>query len=274
MDINQIDRNSLERHPLSALFGAVDDFDEMVKDVAKNGLTDGLIILHDGQILDGWHRFKAARSTGQLDKLDFMEVSDYAPDSSPPDFVLSRNVHRRHLSAMQRVDLVVWAHGLEYAKPGRPETLPRGRVLPPAPPAPPTITTREIAEQASVSPRTVERHKAEERHKANERQESETPKTPKAVKAVKTPKPDLQALNEHLQAEYEALANENVELHYKIQNLESRVQANEQSDGIAKELDAVVRSRDRYMRELAEVKRELAEVKRELAEVKRAKLAA
>ena len=123
MDILDIDRENLERHPLSALFGDVDKdaFDRMVKDVEAHGFTNDMIVLQDGQVLDGWHRYQCASALGLVDELDYGELDDRAIEITPAAYVLSQNVHRRHLTAQQRVDLVVKAHGLEYAKPGRPE---------------------------------------------------------------------------------------------------------------------------------------------------------
>ena len=266
MDIYDLDPDNLTRHPLSALFGDVgkDDFDEMVEDVTAHGFTNELVVLQHGLVLDGWHRWLVAKKLGKVGALDYVELDDLPNDTTPAGFVVSMNLHRRHLTALQRVDLVVKALALDYAPPGRPE---KPGNLAGLPPKPPTVTTGEIADKAQVSERTVRNYKA------NGRQESETPKTVTIKRSAVISKdisrgpvtikrqsaPDLS----ELQAVIGKLREEKTELIYQVENLKSRVQANEQSDTIAKELDTATKSRDRYMSELAEVKSELAELKKE-----------
>lgn len=65
------------------------------RDVAARGLEEE-IVLYEGKILDGRHRFRACKETGV--KPRFREFD--GPD--PVAFVLSANLHRRHLDESQR----------------------------------------------------------------------------------------------------------------------------------------------------------------------------
>ena len=87
----------LERHPLSALWGDMpsDELAAMRESVQDHGFTDPVIWTCDGAVLDGWHRYTIAN----LLNLD-LEVREY--DGDPVQWVISRNLHRRHLTALQR----------------------------------------------------------------------------------------------------------------------------------------------------------------------------
>ena len=71
------------------------DYERLKADIAKNGLREP-IWLHREQILDGRHRHRACL------ELDIQPAfREYAGDD-PVGFVLSLNLHRRHLNASQR----------------------------------------------------------------------------------------------------------------------------------------------------------------------------
>jgi hypothetical protein len=72
-----------------------DDFDKLVEDIRKNGVHDPIVLL-EGAILDGRNRYRAARAAGR----DYY-TEEYDGDD-PIGFVMSRNLHRRHLDESQR----------------------------------------------------------------------------------------------------------------------------------------------------------------------------
>src|SRR5215471_5567565 len=67
---------------------------ELAKDIKANGLQVP-IVLYEGKILDGRHRYHACVTEGIEPVFVDFEGDD------PFDFVLSMNLHRRHLSAAQ-----------------------------------------------------------------------------------------------------------------------------------------------------------------------------
>lgn len=89
-------------HPLAELVPEmpVEQFEQLVEDVRAHGLLDP-IVLHDGQVLDGRHRQRACEQASIEPR--YIEFEG----TSPADFVLSKNLARRHLSSSQRAALAV-----------------------------------------------------------------------------------------------------------------------------------------------------------------------
>lgn len=96
-------------HPLSTLFprlvGA--EFDSLVADIKANGLREP-IVLHGGTILDGGNRAAACEAAGvDPQYVEFL-------GGNIVTFVLSANLHRRHLSPGQAAAIVASAQ--DWAK--------------------------------------------------------------------------------------------------------------------------------------------------------------
>ena len=87
----------LQPHPASGIFPEMPpkDFRSLVDDIQDNGLREP-IVLYEGKILDGNHRYRACSELG----IEPCTV-EYDGDA-PMAFVLSSNIHRRHLTASQK----------------------------------------------------------------------------------------------------------------------------------------------------------------------------
>ena len=109
LDREFIDAGTLKRHELSSVFGDMPetDFENLVKSVEQDGFMDSLIRVLDGKVLDGWHRYQAALSLNLVRKLMFMPWDD-EKDGEAIAFVSARNLERRHLTASQRGQIVVF----------------------------------------------------------------------------------------------------------------------------------------------------------------------
>lgn len=102
----------MELHPLCALFPRLngEEFDALVADISANGLAEPITV-HNGMILDGGNRYRACMEAGVDPVLVEFNGENIV------QFVLSKNLHRRHLSAGQRAAIVAstqdWAlaHG-------------------------------------------------------------------------------------------------------------------------------------------------------------------
>jgi chromosome segregation ATPase len=100
---------SYVQHPLSKAFPPMPDeqFKALVDDVDLNGLRNPILI-YQGKILDGWHRYQACVELN----VKKMRMADWEGDD-PVAFVLSQNLHRRHLNPSQRsfifAELADWA---------------------------------------------------------------------------------------------------------------------------------------------------------------------
>jgi hypothetical protein len=84
-------------HPLAGLFPLMTGpaFQDLCADIARHGLREP-IVLHQDKVLDGRNRLVACIETGTPPA--FREWG--GPD--PVAFILSANLHRRHLDESQR----------------------------------------------------------------------------------------------------------------------------------------------------------------------------
>lgn len=109
---------NIELHPLCTLFPRMvgDEFAALCADIRLNGLRLP-IVMHDGMILDGGNRYRACLEVGV--KPTFTK---YAGDSVVA-FVLSSNLHRRHMTAGQQAAIVASAQDWAKAQPvGKPKS--------------------------------------------------------------------------------------------------------------------------------------------------------
>jgi len=86
-----------EYHEAANIFPMMegDSFDELVADIKTNGLREDIELL-DGKILDGRNRHSACTMAGVKPRFKTVAVDD------PVAYVLSKNLHRRHLDKSQR----------------------------------------------------------------------------------------------------------------------------------------------------------------------------
>jgi ParB-like chromosome segregation protein Spo0J len=118
------------------------ELDALTADVEARGQRHAIIV-YEGQVLDGWHRYQACQRLG-LEPLTQPFTGD---DAAARALVLTTNLHRRHLTASQRAVAVV---AVAQWKPQGSNQFSGGS----APSA------EALAEQADVSERTV-RHAKE-----------------------------------------------------------------------------------------------------------------
>jgi hypothetical protein len=87
----------LEMHPAAELFPPItgDEFDALRDDIKANGLRVP-IVLFEGKILDGRNRYLACCALGVEPKFQNWKGDD------PTSYVVSLNIHRRHLTESQR----------------------------------------------------------------------------------------------------------------------------------------------------------------------------
>jgi ParB-like chromosome segregation protein Spo0J len=105
-----------------------EDFDKLVDDIKKNGLLQPIIVYQD-KILDGNNRYRACLQANVKPK--FTELVE-SSDAAAQRYVISANIHRRHLSPDQRRDLLAKLIKID-----------------------PNKSNRQIADQANVSHHTV-----------------------------------------------------------------------------------------------------------------------
>lgn len=90
----------LEAHDAANIVPAMteEEFKELKADIEKYGQRDPIIIL-DGKILDGRNRYRACCELGITP--DTVKFDDHLVGGDPIAYVISTNVHRRHLTPSQ-----------------------------------------------------------------------------------------------------------------------------------------------------------------------------
>jgi ParB-like chromosome segregation protein Spo0J len=99
--------DELTFHPIAGIFPLMEgeEFDALVADIKAHGLREP-IMLFRGKILDGRNRYRACIAAGV--KIDPHLQRNMMPSggTDPLAYVISANIHRRHLTAEQRRDLI------------------------------------------------------------------------------------------------------------------------------------------------------------------------
>ena len=244
------------------------DFEALVNDIGVHGLRNN-ITLFDGAILDGWHRYQACLQADVEPRYQEYKGAD------PAGYVRSVNWHRRHLTesqrAMAQVALTAWAkRGGNQSAPG----------------ADSGQTAAEIAKDAQVGTRTVERAKVVHAKGSDAlktaviegditvKQAAEIAKLPAekqaeamAAPAIKPSKsPSAPASIVPLE-EYEALKAANVELQELVENQADMLRTHEalsksdtgiEMDRLREELRLCRRRRDELMANAVELRKTCA----------------
>lgn len=99
-----MDEMTREYHEAANLFPMMsgEEFEELKADIAANGLREPIWLHPDGRIIDGRNRHVACLETGTP-----LKFRTWNSEGSLVSFVVSLNLHRRHLSASQRAAIAV-----------------------------------------------------------------------------------------------------------------------------------------------------------------------
>lgn len=90
-------RGHIEVHPAAELFPLLDgtEFEQLIRDIEEHGQRDPIVLTPDGLLLDGRNRWRACEKLG-VTPITRVEAAE------PWAFVVSTNLHRRHLDESQR----------------------------------------------------------------------------------------------------------------------------------------------------------------------------
>jgi ParB-like chromosome segregation protein Spo0J len=104
---SQADIKLLPFHPLADMFPLLEgqDFADLVADIRENGLRQEEDIDVDvaGRIIDGRNRYLACIEAGVEPRF---YTRRFREEAALAAFIISKNVHRRHLTAEQKRDLI------------------------------------------------------------------------------------------------------------------------------------------------------------------------
>jgi N6-adenosine-specific RNA methylase IME4 len=108
----------MEFHPLANLFPLMEGgaFDTLRQDVDTNDLREPLTVL-DGMLLDGRNRFNVCTVAGKIIPPEMFREFDPATQGDPLAWVISINLHRRHLNESQRADVAAQIANLPAHRP-------------------------------------------------------------------------------------------------------------------------------------------------------------
>lgn len=125
----------LEPHHFSQMFPPIsgEDFTRLAHDIKTNGMHQP-IVRYQGKILDGNNRYRAC----DLAKIEPTFADFDGTDAQAQAYVISANIHRRHLTAEKKRELIAMLIGADPSK-----------------------SNRQIAETAKVSHHTVGEVRAE-----------------------------------------------------------------------------------------------------------------
>lgn len=139
----------LKPHPAAEIFPLMTGAEHaaLVADIRENGLRDPLV-LHDGMILDGRNRYGACREAGVEPRTE-----TWIGQGTPQAYVVSKNLHRRHLNESQRALIAARLATLKRGKVLTQRDNYGGQICPPA------VSAGESAELLNVSRQTVKNAK-------------------------------------------------------------------------------------------------------------------
>jgi hypothetical protein len=119
----------------------VEELTALQQSIEEFGQRDPIVVF-EGMVLDGWHRWTCCQRLGIAAKL-----VDLPAGVNPRAFVKDKNLHRRHLTGSQRALAVVACN--EWSPAGNPSNVAPGA----------TLTNEQLAAESDTSPRTIRQAK-------------------------------------------------------------------------------------------------------------------
>ncbi len=134
---------TLEFHPVANIFPMMSEreFADLVADVRQHGVREPIWLHRDGRVIDGRNRYRAAIEAG----VGYETRAYGGEDDSLVSFVVSLNLHRRHLNESQRAMVADKVRNMRQG--ARTDLAPRANL--------PEVSTKDAAEMLSVSERSV-----------------------------------------------------------------------------------------------------------------------
>lgn len=171
------------QHPLSSAFPGMtpQDFHALVEDIGEHGVREPITI-HDGMILDGWHRFQACLVWGIA-----CPERPLGDTEDPLAYVYGLNLFRRHLTASQRALAVVACEAwLGRGRPTEENGQPLSILQKPA-------TAEQMAEKAEVSRSTIKNAKKAQSAGLGEAVRDGRVSVSRAAEIAELPEPEREA---------------------------------------------------------------------------------
>jgi hypothetical protein len=264
-----------ERHALSKAFPNLSDeeFAALKDSIKRNGQRDR-ILLFEGQILDGWHRYRACLELGK-EPIFGVFTGDAV------ECVIDKNIHRRQLTSSQRAMTLATCNAWRGIGSNQHDQLSHQYDT--------SLSVRELAKKAKVSKVTAQRAKVISVRGNKELQQLVRDGSLPLSKAIHTLEPEGtsnkkqkpfvkpvdQREYEELQQRHKKLEDEFQEMADNYQVLAEDAQAlyalkDREEFNLIKQLQFSVNNlteaRDRWQREAAEKQKQINFLKRRLAD--------
>lgn len=146
-----------DQHPLSKAFPAMssEEYESLKQSIDVIGVQNPIVI-YEEMIIDGWHRYRAARELGMDCPVITMGL-----DVCPRDFVLAQNKMRRHITAAQLAMATTEVY--RWHQVGKPNSAGTAEL---------SKTSKELAKIAGTGTRVIEQAKKIQRDAASQVQEA------------------------------------------------------------------------------------------------------
>ena len=147
-----------ERHQISAIYGDMDEatFEAFAADIDANGFRNPTVLLYEGCVFDGWHRYLYTLRPDAKWAVQFEQFTG----TDPVGYSESLNLHHRHLTVSQRAAIKVRL--MEWKQRGRPAANKSARRAHLDSKPSSAATSEEMADAAHVSKRIITQAKAVE----------------------------------------------------------------------------------------------------------------
>ena len=266
-----------QQHQLSAAWPAMSDSDfQALQDSIMNIGVQMPIVIFEGQVIDGWNRYRAATALG----MD-CPTTPFDESIDPVEFVKAMNDARRHITGSQRAIAIVEIHGWKPV--GRPQNNVE---------ATSTLTQEAMAAEAGVSKKTIQQAQAAQKAGLAEKvksgemtvEQASNVAKGKPAKAAKKDKPapkpapvvepEIEAPPDY--TELDAAHDQISDLQAEVARLKLLVPAEaDEGNDMLKEMQhematlrqankAITIARDRFQAENAELKRQCVWLKKQL----------
>lgn len=217
IEITLSGEHEMERHPLSAAWPdlSTGELNELQNDVRARGVLEPICV-YESKVLDGWHRWRAARGIG-LTEIRAVEFGGSAEDAR--DFVIGKNARRRHLSKVEVAQAVLRTQ--QWRPVGRPKTEASAAAEAGERPK----TTRQIADEIGASAGTVAearrrlREDDEQQANADGAETKASPKPRKTKKKAKAKTPPKVQREQRLESRVETLTTQLSEAEERVEFL-------------------------------------------------------
>lgn len=246
------------------------EYEALCKSIAEIGLLNP-IVLYQGMVIDGWHRYRAC-----LDEMVLAPTIELASDVDPQMFVIAQNKERRHLTQSQLATAAIKVYA--WLRNG----VKQGSQASSAPSAE-LKSAKEIAVLAGVSTKTVEEAKRVHTQATPEikaKVESGQISASAAVKQMSKPKVPEPQEDQPVYSEIDQLRDDNSELKDLIEELHYQISIKnydgaEPIEEIVKELritkanlKQVTIARNSLQNELNAAKRQIIAQRKEIDKLK------